>query len=79
MCIRDSIPNTKRPFKIENLSIDDAKVKRTIIKKEPTSIIVKEVLTKKGLNRIRAVTRYTFNDKVTPVKNDTVYFDVNVR
>ncbi|MEO8235528.1 MAG: hypothetical protein ABI549_08960 [Flavobacterium sp.] len=72
-----NIPYAKRTFKIESEAIDNSK--RTITKKAPTRIIVEEVLTKKGLNRIKAITRYTFNDKVTPVKNDTVSFDVNVR
>jgi hypothetical protein len=65
-----NIPNAKRSFKIENISIDNTKVKRTITKKAPTSIIVEEVLTKKGLNRIKAITQYKFNDKVTPAIND---------
>lgn len=74
-----NIPYTKRTFKIETVGIDNSKIKRTITKKAPTSIIVEEVLTQKGLNRIRAITKYTFNDKVTRVKNDTVSFDVNVK
>ena len=73
-----NIPNTKRTFKIETEGIDNSKAKRTIIKKAPTRIIIEEVLTKKGLNRIKAITQYIFNDKATPVKNDTVSFDVNV-
>lgn len=74
-----NIPNAKRTFKIETEGVDNSKVKRTITKKAPTRVIVEEVLTKKGLNRIKAITQYTFEDKVTPVKNDTVSFDVEVR
>lgn len=74
-----NIPYTKRTFKIETDGIDNSIIKRTITKKAPTRIIVKEVLTKKGLNRIKAITRYRFDDKVTPVKNDTVSFDVYVK
>ncbi|WP_306352558.1 toxin-antitoxin system YwqK family antitoxin [Flavobacterium sp. '19STA2R22 D10 B1'] len=74
-----NIPYAKRTFKIEAEGIDNSKVKRTITKEAPTRIIVEEVLTKKGLNRIKAITQYTFEDKVTPVKNDTVSFDVNVK
>lgn len=73
-----NIPNTKRTFKIENISLDDIKVKRTITKKIPTRIIVEEVLTKKGKNTIRAITQYKFNDNVTPAINDTIIFNVNV-
>jgi hypothetical protein len=74
-----NMPYAKRIFKIENLDVDNSKVKRTIIKKAPTSIIVEEVLTHKGLNRIRAIAQYKFDDKITPIKNDTVYFDINVK
>lgn len=73
-----NIPNTKRTFKIETEGVDNSKIKRTITKEAPTRIIVEEVLTKKGLNRIKAITQYTFDDNVTRVKNDTVYFDVEV-
>lgn len=73
-----NIPYTIRNFKIETEGVDNSKIKRTITTEAPTRIIVEEVLTKKGLNRIKAITQYTFDDKVTPVKNDTVSFDVNV-
>lgn len=73
-----NIPNAKRSIKIENISVDNSKVKRVIKSKLPAEIIVEEVLTKKGLNRIKAIVQYTFNDKVTPVKNDTVSFDIYV-
>ncbi|MCB6089529.1 hypothetical protein [Flavobacterium psychrophilum] len=74
-----NIPYAKRTFKIETEGIDNSKVKRTITKEAPTRIIVEEVLTQKGLNRIKAITQYRFDDKVTPIKNDTVSFDVNVK
>lgn len=73
-----NIPNTKRSFKIENLSIDNSKVKRTQKNILPAQIDVEEVLTKKGKNTIRSIVRYEFNDKVTPVFTDTLSFDVNV-
>ncbi|MCV9930534.1 hypothetical protein OIU83_22935 [Flavobacterium sp. LS1R49] len=73
-----NIPNAKRTFKIETVGIDNSKAKRIIKSKLPAEIIVEEILTHKGLNRIKAITQYTFNDKVTRVKNDTVSFDVNV-
>lgn len=73
-----NIPNAKRSFKIENSACDNTKSKRIIKSKLPAEIIVEEVLTKKGLNRIKAITQYTFNDNVTQVKNDTVSFDVYV-
>jgi hypothetical protein len=74
-----NIPNTTRQFKIENLSVDDKKVKRVTNKTSPININVEEVLIKKGINTIRAVVQYNFNDKVTPVLRDTVSFDIEVR
>lgn len=74
-----NIPNATRTFKIETDGVDNSKIKRKIIKKAPTRVIIEEVLFKKGLNRIKAISQYRFNDNVTPVKNDTVSFDVNVK
>ena len=73
-----NIPNAKRSFTIENVGIDNAKVKRITKKVEPCQIDVKEVLTKKGKNTIRSIVKYEFNDKVTPVFIDTLSFDINV-
>ena len=73
-----NIPNAKRSFKIENISIDKAKVKRTITQKPPTTIEVKEILIKKGKNTIRAVVKYEFKDKIIPAIKDTVSFNVEV-
>lgn len=73
-----NIPNTTRSFKIENLSIDNKKVKRIIEKVSPVKFNVEEVLTKKGINTIRASVRYYFNDKITPPIRDTVTFNVEV-
>lgn len=73
-----NIPHTKRNFKVENIGIDNAKVKRKITSKPPTTIEIKEVLSKKGKNIIIAIVQYEFNDNLTPVINDTVSFDVEV-
>ena len=73
-----NIPNAKRSFNIENISIDKAKVKRTITQKPPTTIEVKEILIKKGKNPIRAVVKYEFKDKIIPAIKDTVSFNVEV-
>lgn len=73
-----NIPNAERSFTIENVGIDNAKVKRITKKIEPCQIDVKEVLTKKGKNTIRSIVKYEFNDKVTPVFTDTLSFDVIV-
>lgn len=73
-----NIPSAKRSFTIENVGIDNGKVKRVTKKIEPCQIDVKEVLTKKGKNTIRSIVRYEFNDKVTPVFTDTLSFDVEV-
>ena len=73
-----NIPSAKRSFTIENVGIDNAKVKRILKNVPPAQIDVKEVLTKKGKNTIRSIVRYEFNDKVTPVFTDTLSFDVEV-
>ena len=72
-------PYAKKTFKIENLGIDNTKIKRIIKKNPPTGIDVEEVLTKKGINTIRIIVQYEFNDKVTPVIKDTISFDINVK
>ena len=73
-----NIPNTKRSFTVENLSIDESQVKRNIIKTSPTKIFVNEIITKKGTNTIRSIVKYEFKDKVTPVFTDTLTFEVYV-
>lgn len=73
-----NIPNTKRSFIIENLSVDNSKVKRTLKHIEPCQWDAEEVLTKKGKNTIRSIVKYEFKDKVTPVFIDTLSFDVEV-
>jgi hypothetical protein len=74
-----NIPYTIRTFKIEVEGFDNLKVKREFMKTAPTHITIKEVLIKKGHNRINAFTQYKFLDNVTPVKNDTVSFDIFVK
>jgi len=73
-----NIPYAKRTFKIETVGANNSKAKRIIKSKLPTEIIVEEVLTKKGLNRIQIVAQYQFEDKVTPTLNKVVSFDVYV-
>ncbi len=73
-----NIPNAKRSFKIENLGIDNSKIKRTQKPVLPAQIDVEEVLIKKGKNTIRSIVSYKFNDNVTPIFTDTLSFDVNV-
>jgi hypothetical protein len=73
-----NIPNSKRIFKIENINIDNSKVKRILKYVPPAQIDVEELLTKKGKNVIRSIVQYKFNDKVTPVFTDTLYFEVKV-
>lgn len=73
-----NIPNAKRSFQIQNISVDNAKVKRIISKEPPTGINVAEVLTKRGVNTIRAMVQYDFNDKITPIFRDTISFKVTV-
>jgi len=73
-----NIPNAKRSFKIENLDVDNSKVKRIFTQIPPVGINVKEILTKKGNNRIRAIVKYEFNDKEKTVIKDTISFEVKV-
>ncbi|MCV9930536.1 hypothetical protein OIU83_22945 [Flavobacterium sp. LS1R49] len=73
-----NLPNTKRNFKVENMSADNEKVKRTIKHNPPTKVNVEEVLIKKGTNIIRAIVKYDFEDKISPAFNDTISFEVNV-
>ncbi|MDW8849703.1 hypothetical protein SD960_06335 [Flavobacterium sp. MMLR14_040] len=73
-----NIPNTKRSFKIENIDVDNSKVKRILRKIPPVESDVKEVLTKKGINTIRAIVKYEFNDKEKTVIKDTISFKVMV-
>ncbi|RVU89738.1 hypothetical protein EH230_13250 [Flavobacterium columnare] len=73
-----NIPNAKRSIKIENISIDNSKVKRTLKHIEPCQWDVEEVLTKKGKNTIQSIVKYEFKDKVTPVFIDTLSFDIEV-
>ncbi|KQB38377.1 hypothetical protein [Flavobacterium aquidurense] len=68
-----NIPNSKRNFKIENIGVDNTKAKRTLQKVSKTGIDVKEVLTKKGINTIKAVLTYEFNDKE---KNSYTYTEI---
>jgi hypothetical protein len=72
------IPNAKRDFKIESVGIDNAKINRKIIKKPHQGLNVEEILTKKGINTIRATVRYKFDDKEKTIINDTISFDVEV-
>lgn len=73
-----NIPNAKRILIIENLSVDNSKVKRIMIKKPPAGIEVKEVLIKKGINTIRGIVQYRFKNQKSPTINDTILFDINV-
>lgn len=73
-----NIPNTVRNLKIENLSIENSKVKRFLKKVNPCQLNVEEILTKKGKNTIRTIVKYEFKDKLIPVINDTLTFDVDV-
>jgi hypothetical protein len=73
-----NIPNAKRTLKIENQGVDNTKVYRTIKKISQTGLEVKEILIKKGTNKIRTIVKYEFNDKEKSVINDTVSFEVEV-
>lgn len=74
-----NIPNTERTFTIEIEGVDSLKSKRIITKELPTRVIIEETLVKKGLNRIKMINQYKFNDNVAPTINDTIPFDIYVR
>jgi len=78
-CLIANIPNTKRSFKIENVGINQATIKRVIKHVEPAEVNVEEVLIKKGSNTFKLIVKYDFNDKITPVLNDTITFNINVK
>ncbi|MBS7229921.1 hypothetical protein KHA90_02695 [Flavobacterium psychroterrae] len=73
-----NIPNAKRTLKIENQGVDNTKVHRTIKKISQTGLEIKEILIKKGINKIRTIVKYEFNDKGKSVINDTISFEVEV-
>lgn len=73
-----NIPNAKRTFRVENVNADNSAVNRVIKSKLPAEIIINEVLTKKGINKINVIAQYVFDDKVTPTLNKVVSFDINV-
>ncbi len=73
-----NIPDAKRSFKIENIGFENTKVKRSITPKEPTTIEVKEILTTKGKNTIKAIVKYEFKDNIMPTINDTLSFEIEV-
>lgn len=73
-----NIPDAKRSLKIENVNVDNSKVKRKFKKSSQTGLEVKEVLIKKGINKIRAIVKYEFNDKAKTIINDTISFKVEV-
>jgi hypothetical protein len=73
-----NIPNAKRSFSLELLGSDRLKNLRTV---DSISIVQKdygERLTKKGINKIRAIVQYEFNNKERTVIKDTVSFEVDV-
>jgi len=73
-----NIPNTVRSFEIQNLDIGNSKVERVITKRAPVEVDVKEILIKKGVNNIRAIARYKFNNTNVPAIIDTISFKVIV-
>lgn len=73
-----SIPYAKRNVHIENIDTDDSKAKVTLKKTSQTRIDIEEILINKGINRIRAVVKYEFNDKEKTVINDMIFFTVKV-
>ncbi|KQB38376.1 hypothetical protein RC62_1731 [Flavobacterium aquidurense] len=73
-----SIPNVKRDITIENLDVDNLTAKRTFKQMSRVSFDVEEILTEKGINTIRAVVKYEFNNKEKKVINAMIFFKVEV-
>ena len=71
-----NIPNAKRSLNIELLGVDNSKIKRVVKQNPPVGIEVKEILTKKGINTIRSIVEYKFNNKEKTVIKDTLTFNV---
>lgn len=69
-------PNAKRSFNIEFAVSDNTK--RKITKNQPVGIDVKQILTEKGKNAIKAVVEYKFNDNKKTIIKDSVFFEVDV-
>lgn len=74
-----NIPYSKKTFKVETIGLKNFKIKRKIKNVDPNEVVIEEILSKRGLNRIKAIVQYQFRNKVTLVLNDTVSFDIYVR
>ncbi|MFN3968486.1 toxin-antitoxin system YwqK family antitoxin [Flavobacterium sp.] len=73
-----NIPNSKQSLFIESLGLNNSKVKRVLKKTPATETDVTEIANKQGLNTIRGIVKYEFNDKRKTVIQDTISFDVMV-
>jgi hypothetical protein len=73
-----NIPYAKRNLNIELLEADNTKIKRVITKILPVETDVEEIITKKGINTIRAIVKYQFDNKEKTVIKDTISFDVEI-
>jgi hypothetical protein len=73
-----NLPNAKRDFRIELLGSSNSNIKRKIEINPPSVLNVAEVVTKKGINSIKAIVKYKFDDIEKTIICDTITFDVEV-
>lgn len=73
-----NIPKTKRNFSVETLEPKMPKTKRTMKRISTTQVDYEEVLYKKGINTIRAIVEYKFDNKEKTIIKDTITFSVDV-
>jgi antitoxin component YwqK of YwqJK toxin-antitoxin module len=73
-----NIPNAKRSFKVENISTKGTKSNKKITEKSLIESDIEEVLTTKGINKIKALVKYEFKNKQKTVISDTLSFQVEV-
>jgi hypothetical protein len=69
----------KRTLKIENIGAKNSNYTRKVTNKVSTLFEIKEVVRKRGMNTIRAIVKYDFDDKEMPALTDTISFKIYVK
>ncbi|SNA73660.1 toxin-antitoxin system YwqK family antitoxin [Flavobacterium psychrophilum] len=73
-----NIPNAKRSLFLESASYNKLNDKEAMKSVSITQTDYKEILSKKGINKVKAIVQYKFDNKEKTVINDTINFDVEV-
>lgn len=73
-----NIPYAKRSFTLELVGSDKLKSVRIVDSISIVQTNYSERLTQKGINKMRAIVKYEFNDKSRTTINDTISFEVEV-